>query len=238
MGRNRFVVVGAALLFGGCAGPTRAPASALLPESASAPATIAAEPAATEAAEPAVAAAAAAPAAVADAAAPASSDLAAEPAQAGATGANMGPGKGDSIVTAALQISNSRSSGDTTNSIAGSLGGGYFLEDQHEVGGQLLVNYIAPPGPNAVIFFLAPYYNYNYRLNPRLTVYGGPHFGYARFESGGTTDNSFQFGAQAGGRYWLQSNTAAYAEWRYTHYKSFGTSTNDLTLLLGLAFTF
>jgi hypothetical protein len=220
MGCNRLVIVGATLLLGGCAAaPTRTPDPR--PESAEPPATIAAEPPAIESAEP-------------------PEVVAANPDQHtnGTDAGKYGAGKGETIVTAAMQISSSNTQGSATQSVAGQFGGGYFLTDEHEVGGQLLIDYIAPPGPNAVLVFLAPYYNYNYYVNPRLSVYGGPHMGYARFSAAGDDTNSFQYGAQAGARYWLEPKTAAYAEWRFTHYQAFGEGTNDFTLLLGLAFTF
>ena len=227
MGCNRFVIVGATLLLGGCAAaPTRTRAPR--PESAEPPATVAAEPAAPVAAEP--------PAT--EATEP--TDVSSNPDQHtdGTDSGKYGAGKGETIVTAAMQISSSNTQGSATQSFAGQLGAGYFLTDQHEVGGQLIMNYIAPPGPNSVIVFVSPYYNFNYYLNPNTSVYGGPHLGYARFSSGGDDTNSFQYGAQAGARYWIQPKTAAYAEWRFTHYKAFDEGTNDFSLLLGFAVTF
>jgi len=221
MGCNRLVFVGASLLLGGCAAaPTRTPAPPLAPE-APAPETAATEPPPVEMAEP-------------------PELVAARPEQAtnGGGDSEYGAGAGDKIVMGAIQMSSANTDGGSTENFSGMLGGGYFLTDQHEVGGQLLVTYFAPPGPNSVAFFLAPYYNFNYQLNPRLSIYGGPHLGYARFEAGNASDDSVQFGVQAGGRYWLERNTAAFAEWRYTNYEAFGSSTNEFAILLGLAYSF
>ena len=222
MGGHRIVFVGASLLLGGCAvAPTRTPAPPPAPEASTAPETAATEPPPVEMAEP-------------------MELLAAKPVQAtnGAGDREYGPGAGDKIVMGAMQWTSANTDGGSTRNTSGMLGGGYFLADQHEVGAQMLVTYFAPPGPNSVAFFLAPYYNFNYRVNQQLSVYGGPHLGYARFEAGGADDDSAQIGLQAGGRYWLDRNTAGFAEWRYTNYEAFGDRTNEFALLVGLAFSF
>jgi len=222
MGCNRLVFVGASLLLGGCAtAPTLTSAPPPAPEAATAPETAATEPPPVEMAEP-------------------PELVAAKPEQAtnGGGDSEYGASAGEKIVMGAMQMSSANTDGGSTQNVSGMLGAGYFLTDQHEVGGQLLVTYFAPPGPNSVAFFLAPYYNFNYQVNPRLSIYGGPHLGYARFEAGNQSDDSVQFGVQAGGRYWLERNTAAFAEWRYTNYEAFGSSTNEFAILLGLAFSF
>jgi hypothetical protein len=222
MGVHRLVFVGASLLIGGCAAaPTRTPAPPPAPEAATAPETAATEPPPVEMAEP-------------------PELLAAKPEQAtnSGGGSEYGTSAGEKIVMGAMQMSSANTDGGSTENIAGLLGAGYFLADQHEVGAELQVTYFAPPGPNSVAFFLAPYYNFNYRVNPQLTIYGGPHLGYARFEAGNDSDDSVLFGVQAGGRYWLDRNTAAFAEWRYSNYEAFGSSTNEFAILLGLAFAF
>lgn len=223
MGCNRFVFVGASLLLGGCATAlTRSPAPAPAPEAATAPETAATEPPPAEMAEPPLLAA----------------PTLAQASNGGGGGGEYGTSAGEKIVMGALQMSSANTDGGSTENIAGLLGAGYFLRDEHEVGAQLQVTYFAPPGPNSVAFFLAPYYNYNFRVNPQLTIYGGPHFGYARFEAGNDSDDSVLLGLQAGGRYWLDRNTAAFAEWRYSNYEAFGSSTNEFAILLGLAFAF
>ena len=222
MGRNQLVFVGASLLLGGCAAaPTRTLAPPPAPEAAAAPGTAATEPPPVEMAEP-------------------PELVAARPEQAtnGGGGGDYGADAGEKLVMGAMQMSSANTDGGSTENTSGMLGFGYFLTEQHEVGGQLLVTYFAPPGPNSVAFFLAPYYNFNFRVNPQLTIYGGPHLGYARFEAGNQSDDSVQIGVQAGGRYWLDRNTAAFAEWRYTNYEAFGSSTNEFAILLGLAFAF
>jgi len=150
-----------------------------------------------------------------------------------------GPGTGESLVSLGLQLSSSKAGGSTSKSIAAQIGGGYFLTEEHEVGGHILWNYINPDeGSSAAIFFLAPYYNYNYRANPRLWYYGGPHLGLSHVAAGGSSSNSLAAGLHAGARYWLSPTTSVYVEPRYTHYRQFGSNTDDLTLLIGLSVTF
>ena len=221
MGCNRLVFVGASLLLGGCAtASTSTSAPPPAPEAATAPETAATEPPPVEMAEP-------------------PELVAAKPEQAtNGGGGEYGTSAGEKIVMGAMQMSSANTDGGSTQNVSGLLGAGYFLADQHEVGGELQITYFAPPGPNSVAFFLAPYYNFNFRVNPQLTIYGGPHLGYARFEAGNDSDDSVLFGLQAGGRYWLDRNTAAFAEWRYSNYEAFGSSTNEFAILLGLAYSF
>jgi len=221
MGCNRLVFVGASLLLGGCAtASTSTSAPPPAPEAATAPETAATEPPPVEMAEPPLL-------------------VAARPEQAtNGGGGEYGTSAGEKIVMGAMQMSSANTDGGSTQNVSGLLGAGYFLADQHEVGGELQITYFAPPGPNSVAFFLAPYYNFNFRVNPQLTIYGGPHLGYARFEAGNDSDDSVLFGLQAGGRYWLDRNTAAFAEWRYSNYEAFGSSTNEFAILLGLAYSF
>ncbi|MCC7014385.1 MAG: outer membrane beta-barrel protein [Planctomycetes bacterium] len=98
---------------------------------------------------------------------------------------------------------------------------GYFLDDTHEVGGQVL-HYVSDSDSfEFTSRQIAPYYNYNYRQSPRLWYYGGAHAGIAIFEidvkGGGDYDETgFAFGPHVGARYWLSPTTAVFAEPRIT----------------------
>jgi hypothetical protein len=174
--------------------------------------------------------------------APAAAEPAAAPVVASAPAPQTdkyGPGTGESIVSLATQLSSTRVAGSTVSDVILSGGGGYFLTDEHEVGGQLLVAYIKPSGTgSATLESILPYYNYNYRQNSRLWYYGGPHMGLQHVAGGGESSNSFAIGMHAGGRYWLSPSTAVYAEPRYTYSRQLGHSANEITLLLGLSVTF
>ncbi len=149
-----------------------------------------------------------------------------------------GPGEGESLVTAAGQISNTDIGGDSTRTFLALVGGGYFLTPEHEVGGQISFATSDPEnGSSVTAVFVAPYYNYNWRQSSRTWYYAGPHAGFAKVESGSFDDSSFALGVHAGLRHWLSPTTSVFVEPRYTWYEIDSETVNDLTALFGISVT-
>ncbi len=119
---------------------------------------------------------------------------------------------------------------------------GWFKNDWLEVGGQVLGNFSMQSGPDTALVSISPYVNGNYKLNPRLWLYAGPHLGlgYLNFASDSAT--SIEYGLHGGTRYWLDPRTSVFGELRYTH-SSFSIAGFDLDsdvtqLLFGFSVVF
>jgi hypothetical protein len=152
--------------------------------------------------------------------------------------AHYGPVSGESIITFGGSLSklDPDSGGDITTS-TNQAGFGYFLTDEHEVGGQLLLFRLEGSGFEAESSQFAPYYNFNYRQSSRTWFYFGPHLGVVRTETRGTNfkddDTSASFGVHGGIRQWLTPRTSYFFEPRYTTSSDF----DEFAFLFGLNFS-
>ena len=159
-----------------------------------------------------------------------------------------GPAAGESEASFAVSLSKSETDIDgvgTTDSttLFAQVGGGYFLTDQQEVGGQILVSTVEVEGADdSNTLGLFPYYRWNFRVGPRSVVYVGAQVGVQSLDSAGDDDTSFGGGVHAGFKTWLTPRVAFFIEPRLnrTDYEINGTDIEitDLTTLLGLSILF
>jgi len=99
----------------------------------------------------------------------------------------------------------------------GALSFGYFLTDANEIGALLLATIISPDsGDDIKAWSLTPYYNYNFRQDPRTWYYVGAHTGFAYLDAGGDSDGALALGAHCGMRHWISPRTAFFVEPRAT----------------------
>lgn len=154
-----------------------------------------------------------------------------------------GPEPGESILQfgGALTSQNQTPGSDST-SILLQGGIGWFQSDWLEIGGQVIGNWSLADGPDTVLVSISPYVNGNYRLNPRLWLYAGPHLGlaYLDFASGDAT--TIEYGLHGGARYWVDPRTSVFGEMRYTHANfdiaSFDIDSDVFQLLFGFSVVF
>jgi hypothetical protein len=124
-----------------------------------------------------------------------------------------GPEVGESILQFAGSLTSTNSSpGETTDTFSLLGGIGYFQSEWLELGGQVIGNW----SDDFTSFFIAPYANYNHRINRKFWVYGGPHLGLGYFDIPGDDAIDFEYGLHAGTRYWVEPRTSLFAELRYT----------------------
>ncbi|MBL8747796.1 MAG: outer membrane beta-barrel protein [Planctomycetes bacterium] len=114
------------------------------------------------------------------------------------------------------------SSTDTSLTLQGGIG--WFQNEWLELGGQLLTNY---SDSGFTLISVAPYANYNHKVNERVWVYGGPHVGLAYLDFSSDDAISLEFGVHGGTRYWVDPRTSVFGELRYTHAK-FDLSPNEI----------
>lgn len=149
-----------------------------------------------------------------------------------------GPSQGESILTfgGALSRIDPDQGGDVDSFVA-QAGGGYFLDENQEVGGQVLLTMSDGSGFESDTYVLAPYYNYNFRQSSRTWYYVGPHAGllYTDVSSGAFSDDdtSFSYGVHGGVRQWLTPSTSWFIEPRLTQ----SSDVDDFTILFGLNVT-
>ena len=152
--------------------------------------------------------------------------------------AHYGPVSGESLITFGGSLSRiDIDGGSDTTTVVNQAGFGYFIADQHEVGGQILLFSTDGDGFESNTYQLAPYYNFNIRQSSRTWFYFGPHLGfvYTEFKSGAVSDDDFNLsiGIHGGLRQWLTPRTSYFFEPRYTTSSDF----DDFTLLFGLNFS-
>lgn len=152
--------------------------------------------------------------------------------------ANYGPVTGESLITFGGSLSSiDPDQGSSARTTTGQAGFGYFISEEHEVGGQVLLIDSDGSGFEAQNYSIAPYYNYNYRQSSRTWFYGGPHMGlvYSSTKAGNFSDDdtSFSFGVHGGLRQWITPRTSYFLEPRFTTSSEF----DDFTFLFGLNFT-
>jgi hypothetical protein len=128
-----------------------------------------------------------------------------------------GPEIGESILQLGGTISSqNQSPGDTTETVSLLAGVGWFQSEWLEIGGQVIGNWSLSSSVDSTTVFIAPYANYNHRVDPRLWLYAGPHFGLGYFDFAGDSASDLEYGLHGGARYWLQPRTNAFAELRWT----------------------
>jgi hypothetical protein len=128
-----------------------------------------------------------------------------------------GPEVGESILQFAGSISSqSADPGPTTDTLSLLAGIGWFQSEWLEIGGQVVGNWFLTSGADVANVFIAPYANYNHRVNNRFWLYGGPHLGLGYFKIPGDSATDVEWGLHGGARYWLEPRTSAFAELRYT----------------------
>ncbi|MFN0060571.1 MAG: outer membrane beta-barrel protein [Planctomycetota bacterium] len=120
---------------------------------------------------------------------------------------------------------------------------GYFLSRAHEVGANLGMLYTNSEiaTDDAYTILIGPYYNYNYYLAPRTSVFAGPHVGLTVFDDGATQDNEISYGVHVGVRHWLTPQLSFVVQPRYTHAdfeRELGGEQDRLDVLFGFAFSF
>lgn len=98
---------------------------------------------------------------------------------------------------------------------------GYFLTDEHEVGGQLTTYISDSDDFEFTSRSLGAFYNYNIPYQPNLWFYGGAHAGISIYEvdvsGGGDYDETgFAFGPHGGARLWISASAAIFVEPRIT----------------------
>jgi len=150
-----------------------------------------------------------------------------------------GPLVGESLLTFGGSLSRSDPDGGSdTDSLTGQVGGGYFLDEHQEVGGQLLFALLDGDGFEANIYQVAPFYNYNFRQSSRTWYYAGPHIGliFTDFEAGGVSDDdtSLSYGVHGGVRQWMTPRTSWFIEPRITQ----SSEIDDFSILFGLNVAF
>jgi hypothetical protein len=150
-----------------------------------------------------------------------------------------GPGEGESLLTfgGALTFTDP-DVGDDVDTLTAQVGYGYFLDEHHEVGGQILNSLSDSDDFESTIFVVAPYYNYNWRQSSRTWYYAGPHIGilYNSIDTPGfdEDDTSFAYGAHGGVRQWITPSTSWFVEPRITK----SSDVDDITILFGLNVSF
>jgi hypothetical protein len=156
------------------------------------------------------------------------------------------PNERDVIVNASGTLTFLENDDADTSAVAAQLGAGYFLTNEHELGAQLLTTWTdTDDGAEATSYFFGPYYNYNFHVHPRTTLYAGPHFGigHLSFEAGSVDDSDtvLAFGLHAGLRQWLTEDVAFNVEPRWTHAdfdNDLGGDTDSIDILFGFSVLF
>ncbi len=162
-------------------------------------------------------------------------------------GDRYGPVEGESEFTFAGNLTNQMLSADVggdvdTNTIFLQFGGGYFLDDNQEIGGTVnLINSETKAGGStfdAQNLGLYPYYRWNFRSEAPGWFYAGGQLGLSVIDSGfGGTDTTVGFGVHGGYKHWLRSNMAVFIEPRLNFVSLDSGDLIDFTTLLGLAVT-
>jgi hypothetical protein len=160
-----------------------------------------------------------------------------------------GPIRGESLMTFGGDFTHSELSNgfeSKTDSLTAQIGIGYFTHNNHEVGFQGIINHSRSKYENSTRtssqIGCYPYYNYNFRVNPRSWLYAGPHAGIVYSDYIDDNDITWSFGLHAGLRFWLTSATSFFIEQRFTHTEfDFGggkTESDVFKILLGLNLRF
>lgn len=138
-----------------------------------------------------------------------------------AASGKYGPEPGDSILQLGGAITSQTqdvAGNSTTNTSIALQGGiGWFHNEWLEYGGQVLGNWSLPDGgSDTVLVSIAPYANANFKVEPRVWLYVGPHAGLAYLDFSNDTASSFAYGLHGGARYWLTPRASLFGEGRYT----------------------
>ena len=73
-------------------------------------------------------------------------------------------------------------------------------------------------GGNEQVYYLGGFYQYNWYVTPRTSVFGGFHTGVEHSDvSGSSSQTDLAYGLQAGVRFWISPNFSFNVEPRYTH---------------------
>ena len=145
---------------------------------------------------------------------------------------DYGSQKGDSLLSAAFSLSSSSpDGGEDITTVVTQLGAGFFLTQEHEVGGQILYASSDSGAFDSEIISIAPYYNYNWRQSSRTWFYAGPHLGVQIIDTGFDDSTELSFGVHGGLRQWLTPSTSVFVEPRFTT----SDELDDFTLLVGLS---
>lgn len=154
-----------------------------------------------------------------------------------------GPEPGESLLQFGGAISGqNRVPGNDNTSVSLQGGIGWFQSEWLEIGGQVLTDWTLGDGPDTVIFSVAPYVNGNYKVNPRLWLYAGPHLGLAYLDFQSDDAVAIEYGLHGGTRYWVDPRTSVFGELRYTHAEfdiaGFDLNSDTLQLLFGFSVVF
>jgi hypothetical protein len=149
-----------------------------------------------------------------------------------------GPRQSDYVTSFNFSYSYADLDGILSERVAGRLGVGHFLTDEHEVGLDFATVYDGlEGGGSSSRYFLGPFYHYNLPLTARTSIYAGPHLGLEYSDGSGVSSQiDFAYGVQAGIRHWLSPKVSFNLETRYTHTElgSSGLNNRDeLGLFLG-----
>ncbi len=151
-----------------------------------------------------------------------------------------GPAGGESLLSLGVTLQSRETEPDvgedtTDSTLFGQVGFGYFLADEHEIGAQFLGVLNSPDEGDDVVFLaISPYYNYNFRANPRTWWYVGPHVGLAFIDFGGESESELAYGVHVGMRQWISPDAAFFVEPRYTITEFGDTDITTFDILLGL----
>jgi len=147
----------------------------------------------------------------------------------------------------------------TITSYDAQIGLGYYLTDNHEVGGQAVINLIEQetsfeiPGIGTFggdqktgDYGFYPYYRYNFRPNNRMQYYVGAHAGIQQVETPFDSSAAFSYGAHVGFKSWLTPSLSFFVEPRLTltnvtldlQGDEVEQDITDIRTLFGLTFTY
>lgn len=153
-----------------------------------------------------------------------------------------GPGKGESEISFAATLTNQSIDPDQGDSIDVQtvflqVAGGYFLDENQEIGGTLNVFNFDADGSDGGAIGLYPYWRWNFRGEGRGWFYAGGQLGLNRAEFDGDSDTTIAFGGHGGYKHWLRPDLALFVEPRLNFYdQDFGDTVEFLTLF-GIALT-
>lgn len=159
-------------------------------------------------------------------------------------GERFGPETGDSELNAAASLSSTDtevgSSTSTTDTLTGQFGIGYYVDEQLEVGGQVILAKLEADGFEATSTALLPYVRWNFRSNERSWFYAGAHAGYQSQESSGSgfssDDSAVSYGIHGGFKSYLSPRTAVFVEPRFTITNFDDFDTEQFLWLLGFTY--